>query len=236
MKFNTLYKALLTGEDGKVSWTKVLVGHALLLFWTVYIQVFMLHYEYTAPILSYVLEIMILFVAPRPFQMGLGRLGSGIGAVKANVNESFKKQKKEKEKSVSSSQPKANVKYTKPCAGSLTSEFRTPKRPKHHGIDIAAKGKIPIHSIADGVVVRSYTSNTYGETVIIQHGEVQSLYAHMAKNSKIKTGAKVKQGEQIGLMGNTGRSRGQHLHFEIHLGAWNSRKSNAVDPLSLIKI
>jgi hypothetical protein len=106
----------------------------------------------------------------------------------------------------------------------------------HNGIDIAKSGSRPIFASADGVVRRSYTSSSYGETIMLEHkinGETwETVYAHMRENSRrFKVGQRVKQGDVIGQMGNTGNSTGQHLHFEIHKGGlWNMAKSNAVDP------
>jgi murein DD-endopeptidase MepM/ murein hydrolase activator NlpD len=51
---------------------------------------------------------------------------------------------------------------------------------------------------------------------------------------KVSEGAVVAKGQQIGIMGNTGHSFGQHLHFELHKGPWNYSKSNAVNPLNYI--
>jgi len=107
---------------------------------------------------------------------------------------------------------------------------------KHNGIDIAKSGSRPIFAAADGVVRRSYTSDSYGETIMIEHeinGDTwETVYAHMKKHSRrFKDGDRVKQGEVIGQMGSTGNSTGQHLHFELHKGGlWNMAKSNAVDP------
>ena len=56
-----------------------------------------------------------------------------------------------------------------------------------------------------------------------------TVYAHMNSRS-VSNGQTVKQGDQLGFMGNTGQSYGQHLHFELHLGEWNVGKTNAVDP------
>lgn len=107
---------------------------------------------------------------------------------------------------------------------------------KHNGIDIAKAGTRPIFAAADGVVRRSYRSSSYGETIMLEHkinGETwETVYAHMRENSRrFKDGQRVKQGDVIGQMGNTGNSTGQHLHFELHKGGlWNMVKSNAVDP------
>jgi murein DD-endopeptidase MepM/ murein hydrolase activator NlpD len=61
------------------------------------------------------------------------------------------------------------------------------------------------------------------------------LYAHLRENSRlVQAGDVVMQGEQIGWMGNTGRSTGQHLHFELHKGPWNQERSNAVNPLNYL--
>jgi len=107
---------------------------------------------------------------------------------------------------------------------------------KHNGIDIAKSGSRPIFAAADGVVRRSYRSSSYGETIMLEHninGDVwETVYAHMRENSRrFKDGQRVKQGDVIGQMGDTGNSTGQHLHFELHKGGlWNMAKSNAVDP------
>ena len=129
--------------------------------------------------------------------------------------------------------------FIKPAAGRITSGFRTSSRPNHHGIDIAQGGYNPVRAAASGTVSRSYRSATYGETVMITHtinGQTyETVYAHMRTGSRrVRVGQSVRQGQVIGIMGNTGNSRGQHLHFEIHRGRWNSAKSNAVNPANYI--
>ncbi|MDE0847757.1 MAG: peptidoglycan DD-metalloendopeptidase family protein [Nitrospinaceae bacterium] len=103
-----------------------------------------------------------------------------------------------------------------PAKGTLTSQFGMRNGRKHEGIDIAAPKGTPIHSAADGKVVFSGWGPTgYGKMVIIKHKHhLTTLYAH---NSKllVKKGSRVKQGQKISLMGNTGRSTGPHLHFEV---------------------
>lgn len=121
----------------------------------------------------------------------------------------------------------------------VTSGFRPSHRPNHNGIDIAEPGTHEIYAIADGVVSKSYYSSSYGECIMIVHninGQTwESVYAHLREGSRrVKVGDKVKQGQVIGIMGNTGRSTGQHLHFELHKGRWNINKTNAVDPLKYL--
>jgi lipoprotein NlpD len=103
-----------------------------------------------------------------------------------------------------------------PTKGTLTSRFGMRNGRKHEGIDIAAPKGTPVHSAADGNVVFSGWGPTgYGKMVIIKHKHhLTTLYAH---NSKllVKKGSRVKQGQKISLMGNTGRSTGPHLHFEV---------------------
>lgn len=121
----------------------------------------------------------------------------------------------------------------------VTSGFRGPGRANHHGVDFANPGTHEIYAAADGTVTNSYTSASYGECIMIVHninGQTwETVYAHMRSGSrKVKTGQKVKQGQVIGIMGNTGQSTGQHLHFELHQGRWNINKTNAVNPLNYI--
>ncbi len=108
---------------------------------------------------------------------------------------------------------------------------------QHAGIDIAASGTVPIVAAADGVVSRSYFSSSYGNVIFVTHSiggqQWTTVYAHL-NSRQVSEGAVVAKGQQIGIMGNTGHSFGQHLHFELHKGAWNYSKSNAVNPLDYI--
>jgi len=128
--------------------------------------------------------------------------------------------------------------FTWPASGVVSSGFRG-SRSNHHGVDIAKRGpNVPIVAAADGVVIRSYYSSSYGNAIFVSHsinGQVYTtVYAHMSRRS-VGSGAVVKKGQRIGTMGNTGQSFGQHLHFELHKGEWNGSKSNAVNPLSYLR-
>jgi len=93
----------------------------------------------------------------------------------------------------------------------------------HKGTDFAARAGIPIYAIADGVVTLVQADNTgYGYYVRISHEingkQVESLYAHMTSNSSpLVVGDEINVGDLVGLVGDTGRSYGAHLHLEIHL-------------------
>ncbi len=89
-------------------------------------------------------------------------------------------------------------------------------RKMHKGMDFAASKGTPIYASGNGKVIKAYRSDTYGNVVYIDHGYgYETVYAHMSK-IKTKKGAKVKRGELIGYVGNTGRSSGPHLHYEVH--------------------
>lgn len=129
--------------------------------------------------------------------------------------------------------------FMRPASGAISSGYGRRGSGMHYGIDIAAKGKVPIVAAADGSVTRSYYSSSYGEAIILRHSiggkTYETVYAHMRKGSRtVKTGATVKRGQVLGYMGNTGDSDGQHLHFEIHSPTWNSAKSNALNPANYI--
>lgn len=123
--------------------------------------------------------------------------------------------------------------FIKPAAGRYSSGFGMRGSENHKGIDIASGGTVPIVAAASGTVIRSEYSSSYGNVVYISHNingkTYTTVYAHMRSRS-VQQGQVVQQGQQIGIMGNTGMSFGQHLHFEIHAGSWNAAKSNAVDP------
>ncbi len=110
-----------------------------------------------------------------------------------------------------------------PTRGWLTSYFGMRNLPEigrrriHEGLDIAASTGTPVMATADGIVARVEYSSGYGKTVILDHGYgYRTLFAH---NSRIlvSSGQRVVRGERISEVGNTGRSTGPHLHYEVHL-------------------
>ncbi len=110
-----------------------------------------------------------------------------------------------------------------PTHGWLSSYFGTRKSPftgrtvMHEGLDIAANTGTAVNVTADGIVARVEYSPTYGNTVVIDHGYgYQTLYAHNSRNL-VKVGQRVKRGERIAQVGNTGQSTGPHLHYEVQL-------------------
>ncbi|MGG0845900.1 murein hydrolase activator EnvC family protein [Peribacillus simplex] len=127
--------------------------------------------------------------------------------------------------------------FTRPSAGYVSSTMGERWNKQHAGIDIAASGTVPVVAAADGVVSRSYFSSTYGNVIFVTHSiggqQWTTVYAHLSSR-QAGEGSVVAKGQQIGIMGNTGHSYGQHLHFELHKGAWNYSKSNAVNPLNYI--
>ena len=91
-------------------------------------------------------------------------------------------------------------------------------RKPHHGLDISGKIGLPIHAGADGKVIlikHSRAKVGYGNQIKLEHNYgFQTRYAHLEK-ILVKPNQKLKKGDIIGLMGNTGKSTGSHLHYEI---------------------
>ncbi|WP_221565261.1 peptidoglycan DD-metalloendopeptidase family protein [Alkalihalobacillus sp. TS-13] len=120
-----------------------------------------------------------------------------------------------------------------PVDGVLTDHFGT-RQGTHFGIDIAADEGTDIRVVQDGTVAKSYYSDSYGNVIFVKHSNgLETVYAHMSERF-VKEGEKVEKGTVIGLIGNTGKSRGDHLHFEVHKDEWNVHKTNAVDPLAFL--
>lgn len=96
----------------------------------------------------------------------------------------------------------------------------------HKGLDFTAPIGTPIYATADGVVRESgFNTGGYGINVVIYHGYgYETLYAHMVR-TKAKVGQRVKRGEVIGYVGNSGKSTGPHCHYEVH------RNGIPVDPV-----
>ncbi|WP_191560935.1 M23 family metallopeptidase [Metabacillus idriensis] len=127
----------------------------------------------------------------------------------------------------------SEINWSHPIRGTITDTFGT-RSGKHKGIDIAAPEGTKILAVQEGIVTKSYYSDTYGNVVFIQHPEgYETVYAHLHKRS-VAESAKVKKGQEIGTIGNTGLSRGTHLHFEVHKGNWTLDKKNAVDPFLMV--
>jgi len=108
-----------------------------------------------------------------------------------------------------------------PVKGWLTSTFGmrkspfTGRRKMHEGLDIAARTGTPVHATADGVVTQAGIAPGYGKLVVVDHGYgYKTYYAH---NSRIyvKVGQRVRRGDRIAAVGNTGSSTGSHVHYEV---------------------
>ena len=96
----------------------------------------------------------------------------------------------------------------------------------HGGIDIAAPNGTPILAAKAGVVVISQYGSSYGNYVVLSHPDgTRTLYAHMSQRS-VSAGDTVRQGQTVGLVGSTGSSTGNHLHFETWTGSSSSSRVN----------
>ena len=99
----------------------------------------------------------------------------------------------------------------------------------HNGVDYAAKRNTPIRATGEGVIESMGWKGGYGRTVVIRHGgDISTLYAHMEKyQSSLAKGSKIKQGQTIGYVGDSGLATAPHLHYEFKIG--NKRS----DPLKV---
>lgn len=120
-----------------------------------------------------------------------------------------------------------------PCSTRVTSRFGTRTDPftgktaTHNGIDIDGfnnAGNI-IVAAASGTVITASYDGAYGNYVVIDHGDMTTLYAHMS-GMAVTAGSWVEQGQTIGYLGDTGRATGVHCHFEVFVGG------SRVDPAS----
>ena len=109
--------------------------------------------------------------------------------------------------------------------------YRIPKM--HTGVDLTADTGVPIHASGDGVVEKVDYMGGYGKIVIIDHGfGYKTYYAH-CHEWKVKKGQKVKRGEVVATVGNTGVSTGPHLHYEVRKKVRDGGRSHykPVDPV-----
>jgi len=118
---------------------------------------------------------------------------------------------------IPSIQPIKNKDLTRMASGyGYRNDPFTKKRRFHWGMDFTAKKGVPVYATGNGVVKRADNrASGYGNHIRINHGfGYVSLYAHLSKYN-VRRGQKVKRGDLIGYVGNTGRSAGPHLHYEI---------------------
>ncbi|HEX4962469.1 MAG TPA: M23 family metallopeptidase [Thermoanaerobaculia bacterium] len=121
-----------------------------------------------------------------------------------------------------------------PVRGILTSGFGyrsdplTHGRGVHQGVDIAAAPGQPVRASADGIVVEAGEITGLGQAVYVSHGfGVTTRYGHMSR-IEVRPGQRVKRGDVVGRVGNTGRSTGFHLHYEVRVDG------EPVNPLAYI--
>lgn len=96
----------------------------------------------------------------------------------------------------------------------------------HEGIDFFAYTGTDVFATGDGYIQTVHFSETFGKVIVIDHGYgIKTLYAHLSQ-FQVKKGQRIKRGEIIGKVGNTGLSKGQHLHYEVHVNG------KEVDPVN----
>jgi murein DD-endopeptidase MepM/ murein hydrolase activator NlpD len=123
-----------------------------------------------------------------------------------------------------------------PVVGEVSSRFGLRASPwgggseRHRGIDIAAAYGTPVRVSAPGVVVfAGRDSGGYGKTVVVDHGRnVKTLYGHLS-SVYVREGQRVTARTSVGAVGNTGRSTGVHLHYEVRVG------NVPVDPMLYVR-
>ncbi|WP_322626848.1 peptidoglycan DD-metalloendopeptidase family protein [Aedoeadaptatus coxii] len=130
---------------------------------------------------------------------------------------------------VGTKQSLATGKFINPTVGRFTSPFGPRWGRFHYGIDIANSVGTDIKAADGGIVTRAGSAGSYGNLIIIDHQNGTSTrYAHLS-HIDVKVGQAVEQGQSIAKMGNTGRSTGSHLHFEVRVGGV------AQNPLNYVK-
>ena len=129
--------------------------------------------------------------------------------------------------SIPSIQPLPNATFTS-AFGVRSDPFRG-SAAMHAGIDLASPSGTPIYATADGVVDRAEWFGGYGNMVEIDHGKgVSTRYGHMSRIAT-QDGKRIKRGDLIGYVGSTGRSTGNHLHYEVRIDG------RAVNPVPFLQ-
>jgi murein DD-endopeptidase MepM/ murein hydrolase activator NlpD len=115
-----------------------------------------------------------------------------------------------------------------PLRGVLYARFGKKGREPHDGIDLAAPAGTPVKTAQEGSVLYAGEQRGYGLIVIIQHSEhLITLYAHN-RDLRVRTGQKVRRGQVIATVGESGKTSGPQLHLEVRVGG------KPVDPLDYL--
>ena len=117
----------------------------------------------------------------------------------------------------------------------ITSPYRMRRDPftfsmvYHSGLDIGAKTGTPVHATADGKVSSTGNDSYHGNNIVIDHGNgLKTWFMHLSKIG-VEKGEEITKGQEIGLVGSTGRSTGPHLHYEV------LKDNKSVDPNTYLK-
>jgi murein DD-endopeptidase MepM/ murein hydrolase activator NlpD len=126
-----------------------------------------------------------------------------------------------------------DVGYISSYFGRRTDPF-TGRKSRHEGIDFSARQGSNVYATADGVVIHSKYDRGYGYTVKIDHGNgIVTKYAHNAK-LLVRKGKKVKRGDVIAYLGNSGRSTAPHLHYEVRVNGVAQNPLNFILPSDVV--
>ena len=149
-----------------------------------------------------------LYVAPAPVVTATPAKRTTYATSSGKVNTS---------QTVSYGNQAIGIAFARPVSGTITSRFGRRSRGTHTGLDIATSKGTPVGAAAAGTVTFAGPKGTYGNLVVIDHGNgVQTYYAHCS-TINCSAGQYVSQGQIISTVGSTGNSTGPHLHLEVRI-------------------
>ncbi len=157
---------------------------------------------------------------------------TGIGGASSNENKETDETTKKSQMEIDAEYIKTNFSMQLPVKATVTSRYGTREATKivsaeHYGIDLGVVVGTTIVAAMEGTVSLVSDEGEYGTHVKIVNKDVTTIYAHCSK-ILVKKGAKIKKGQKIALSGNTGKTTGPHLHFEIR------RENRTVDPALIL--
>jgi lipoprotein NlpD len=117
------------------------------------------------------------------------------------------------------------LRFEWPVRGQITSKFGWRRSRMHEGVDISARSGTPVRAAEAGRVIYASRLGGYGKVVVVRHDKrYETVYAHN-RRFRVKKGARVRKGQVLAEVGQTGNARGPHLHFEVR------RNDDPRDPL-----